>query len=692
MDISTESAFAPKRIDIENSLDGSKTENSFSFPNSPDILDLSGLDFNNDETWLYEPKRSSATDYNNWLQKTPFTMPFNQENSENIKLKSSKVVDTRTFTRPKKKLLRPSIMDLEQFQPGGTETILENQNSKSSEEEYLNGVPKEPLHFDLSQPASINHFESMINSIDSFQNMSPPSLVNSLCSSTFANLMESSFIKNDPVLREIRDKDFTESALLQDMEAPMFQSISESCCSLNSDTPESFLRKVSYNGSFRSNGTRNDIKEGGGERESGVMDVTFQKDKSIDKSDTNSQDSTFTPTSHRAESNSQSSPNSTILNGTYRKTPKRNATFRKADNPNRLSLNLTYDKQLNIYDNKEVSKSIETDIDKYTEDLDSTRTIGDTNSTKIIKRTDSVEELKRRYSNMDLNKLSYCQEGERNLEDDEFGDKEVEFERPVENERLSLGSAESLDRTSSLSNSSRGSNKMLNIGDIDDLTVDRGRVLPGLMSTPKVNMGVDKLWENNFLSPIVSLDKQTKSTLYSRVSNVDTYIKQTDSNKDTKMRRIHRTENISNQRPLQALPINFKGSYNNISNLKTASSNFGGSQPRLSKPSSRNSIRPPSASNLKTMGSQLKGSYTSLRPISANLPVAPPVGVTPNVVQMITRPNAKTENFPKEKVFAVPTIPVSALPRPTGIPRPQSRIPGLRSQNTRPASSKGLHY
>lgn len=104
-----------------------------------------------------------------------------------------------------------------------------------------------PLSFDLSQPTSTSIFERILADapgLDSFQNMSPPSLVNSMCSSTFTTLMESSYIKNDPILREIRDTDYSETVLLQDSDPPMFQSISDSCTSLSSDKTESFIKKV----------------------------------------------------------------------------------------------------------------------------------------------------------------------------------------------------------------------------------------------------------------------------------------------------------------------------------------------------------------------------------------------------------------------------------------------------------------
>lgn len=57
--------------------------------------------------------------------------------------------------------------------------------------------------------------------------------------------MENSYIKNDPVLREIRDTDYSETVLLQDSDPPMFQSFSESCSSLNSELAETFMKKVS---------------------------------------------------------------------------------------------------------------------------------------------------------------------------------------------------------------------------------------------------------------------------------------------------------------------------------------------------------------------------------------------------------------------------------------------------------------
>ncbi|CAH1124634.1 unnamed protein product [Ceutorhynchus assimilis] len=456
--------------------------------NSMSILDLSGLDLDDPETWLYVPRPKDQND-----------VP---------KLKSTKTIDTRTFTRPKKKYTRLSVNDIEQMLTEGNEMI-------SSFEE-----PSKPLQFDLSQPTSHN-FDSFILSADadSFQNMSPPSLVNSLCSSTFANLMENSFIKNDPVLREIRDKDFTETALLQDIEAPMFQSITESCSSLNSDSPESFVKRVSG---------RNNI----------MSDTITIIDSSNDnKNATYCMDNTIT----------------TNLNGTYRRTPKHNGTFRKSDfKNNRLSLK------------------------------------------------ESVPERR----------LSSSEEGSSDLNT---------LQTKEETKKSSLGSADSLDRMSSLSSSSKGSNKVLSMEDVQVIVEMQER---SLMSTPKAPIRTKKLWETNFISPIVASNKEALS-----------------DSEDYKPKNL----------PLKSVPNKIRASYSNISTLKTTA--LGGSHQNLYRPS-----------NLKTMGTKLKGSYTSLRPISANLPVVPPL------------------NGNGDSTFVKPQIPkASGLPRPTGIPRPASRIPGPRN-------------
>lgn len=177
------------------------------------------------------------------------------------KIDCRKSIDSRTFTRPKKRYSRPSIekynedlADINKPDNNNSYSSLlaaklqEMELEQDDNIESSNTSKSKPLSFDLSQPASASIFDKILDSVpelNSFQNMSPPSLINSMCSSTFTTLMENSYIKNDPVLREIRDADYSGSILLDDSDPPMFQSFSESCSSLNSELTETFIKKAS---------------------------------------------------------------------------------------------------------------------------------------------------------------------------------------------------------------------------------------------------------------------------------------------------------------------------------------------------------------------------------------------------------------------------------------------------------------
>ncbi|XP_050307777.1 uncharacterized protein LOC126744416 isoform X2 [Anthonomus grandis grandis] len=677
------------------------------------------------------------------------------------KLKSTKMIDTRTFTRPKKKFARPSINDIEQMYLSGSDV---NEMNSSTEDKYIsnNKVPQtvqeeqesespRPVQFDLSQPTSLHNFDSFTMNgldIDSFQNMSPPSLVNSLCSSTFANLMESSFIKNDPVLREIRDKDFTETAMLQDIEAPMFQSISESLSSINSDTPENFLKKVSRDQTFRRNVSvleSNNTTLTPEMCEDGVKGCNETFDIQISKGDP--QQNSKKSSTFRIETQSddtKTAPNKAeILNGTYRRTPKHHGTFRKADlKNNRFSLNLSYDttKEAQVLD-RDVSKSIENDMNTTNKE-DSTKSSGKT----VILSSDSMEELKKGYSceeQVDLNRITYCQSEKDDLNatyTEEHVSSEVNSTVEI-NKRSSLGSADSLDRMSSLSSSSKGSNcKVLSMEDVQAIVEMQERSLAQVMSTPKgpIVGGKKSLWAHNFISPIVANNrdhlsdsdlsddyKSVNSQPSSKVS-LDNWTNPSAKNlphpipnKDVKIKTSQRSAYTISNKPLQALPSGIRGSYSNISTLKNTKLTLGGSQQNLYRPPSQ-MVRPPSTSNLQTMGTKLKGSYTSLRPISANLPVAPPIEEGNfNGTQTITRSHRSNKGVnvakmqvpaPQTKLISVPAqvggdstfvkpqsagggTKTSGLPRPTGIPRPASRIPGPRSTtNLRPVTFRSTNY
>lgn len=200
-----------------------------------------------------EGPETSTSDLHTWLRGD--THDFTAENfsSQSMKLLSqlnktspSKFIDSRTFTRPKKRYSRPSLekYNEELFDPNSSENnpsllAAKLQEMELDNDDSNNTPPNKPFNFDLSQPTNTSIFEKILAEapgIDSFQNMSPPSLVNSMCSSTFTTLMDSSFIKNDPVLREIRDTDYSETVLLQDSDPPMFQSITDSFLSEKSET------------------------------------------------------------------------------------------------------------------------------------------------------------------------------------------------------------------------------------------------------------------------------------------------------------------------------------------------------------------------------------------------------------------------------------------------------------------------
>uniref|UniRef100_V5GYX9 Uncharacterized protein n=1 Tax=Anoplophora glabripennis TaxID=217634 RepID=V5GYX9_ANOGL len=320
-----------------------------------DIIDITKIKFDSDETWLFKVSDTCPiTDLYGWLHNDDIKDEEYFLSTMKSQNESQKNFDSRTFTRPKKRFTRPSIEKYNE-EVYGNSSDAQNESSDCSRKtnDVSNSIIQEtsepiatsakPLNFDLTQPTNSYYFENILaNSaeIDSFQNMSPPSLVNSMCSSTFANLMESSFIKNDPVLREIRDTDYTETVLLQDSEPPMFQSITESCSSINSDTPESFLKKMSFNGTFRKNTTK-ELGPSFDKSNNSTIDLNTTYEKQFEVAPENSDPVQVTNNEEIHKINNHQFSN---LNGTYRRTPKSKGTFRKSDVKNTtLALNSTFD-------------------------------------------------------------------------------------------------------------------------------------------------------------------------------------------------------------------------------------------------------------------------------------------------------------------------------------------------------------
>lgn len=214
-----------------------------------ELLNLDDINFDNDEYWLYGTPSASAGSVQNWLYSNHYDARFTDSNAfpsqqldsfnnpSDNSLSAKKIFDSRTYTRPKKKFIRPSI---DRYR----DDLVEQPTIIKSMDKSDVTTPSKPLHFDLTQPMTCSRiFDNIAKNApdnDSFQNMSPPSLINSMCSSTFTAAMDSSIIRNDPVLREIRTADYkAEPLMLQSL-----QSLTESYSSINSDSAENYLRRT----------------------------------------------------------------------------------------------------------------------------------------------------------------------------------------------------------------------------------------------------------------------------------------------------------------------------------------------------------------------------------------------------------------------------------------------------------------
>ncbi|XP_044255420.1 uncharacterized protein LOC123005648 [Tribolium madens] len=604
-------------------------------PEDNDIIDSSKFNFSDDENWLCEcsSKSNTDTDLQNWLYGDG-----DESAPRDSKLKN---IDTRTFTRPKKRFTRPSIEkyneelygnDLKELTDSGIQL-----NGCSQDE-----TPTKPLHFDLGQASTSVYFDNILANapmVDSFQNMSPPSLVNSMCSSTFANLMENSFIKNDPVLREIRDTDFTVSILQQETE-PMFQSITESCSSLNSDIPEHFLKKVSF-------------EEKNEDEDTIILNTTFAKEDLKD---------------HTVTVND-------ILNNTFAKQDLRDQTVTINDTKieERLEGKQTKNETFNTYQSvpKSTNRFSDSQVLNHTfqrrkitkpalvkRDLNSTITVDSAKNTPDHEK--SFENIKRLLDrrgspSLDLNRLSYL------ADKNEQMNATFPSEIPKRNSFGSTDSGENLDFMSLSSGSSKSSKVRSTDGlnKIVDLQI---------MSTPKPRSKTTALWQNHEISPI------------------------RDRNSDPELSSNELPKAIRKQKSVghlaQKLP--------NPKSVNTLTKNpIRGSQPNLKISETRTLQKP---TNLNSMGHALKGSYTSLKPTNPNLPVAPPpldTTVTvknPTVAQVSPVPREVPKS--QDAQFAKPQPPRSGLPRPvTGIPRPVSRIPAPKSVRpfSKSAGYQGRH-
>ncbi|KAB0799346.1 hypothetical protein PPYR_07226 [Photinus pyralis] len=668
-----------------------------------ELIDVSNINFEDDETWLYaSPVRdSNVKDLKTWLyQDTTHLKDYNFYNNhlnltrELAELDTKKMIDSRTFTRPKKRFVRPSI---ETYNDGyfgmaklETDSVVEKSESNrtlqlddAQDVTVCGEVSSEqtPLKFDLSQPINTNIFDKIVltsSDVDSFQNMSPPSLINSMCSSTFTNLMENSMIKNDPLLREISVEDYTE-AMLQDYDPPVFRSITDSCSSINLDNPDSFIKQ-------HSGGTLNGIykKSVVGSREFSLNE-TFAAG---DKSDNSTLGDTYVKESSSDISSIDVCNNASVihnLNGTYRKSPHSKA-------------NETYEKLPLCRSNDNLNSTV-----TYTNDSN--------RFTSPRRRSYIIEKHSDLVSSQGIEK-------KRNS----FGH--------------SVGSSDSLDYLSSLSSSSRDSNKMLNMAEVDAIVLQQEQSLHA-MSTPKpTSKIISKLWEHehSMMSPVprdrLNTSDSEHSSSNDEYKTVKSNISASDSSSsvDAPHRRFElKTEplkiepkSLNGLKSMNKIP-DTKGSY---SNLKTVGTTLKGSCGNLkplgvSAKGASYASNKGSTTNLKTMSANLKGSYTQLKPVLLNLPCTDANNMYQSDSRGMKRPNipnnldvnTKTAEVAptlrdqvKPAAFsssnAKPQIKASGLPRPiSSIPRPSvSKIPGPKSRPltsrplSRPISRNNLDY
>lgn len=163
---------------------------------------------------LYVSEGSVASANSNTNDSSRLSETRNLTDLDVDKYNLKKNVDTRTFTRPKKRIIRPTLESISdncsdfnltksKFCNNQSE-IHDIEQIKIPENPFNNlslrkdvSISTGPLHFKLSDPVLNHSFDKILltasDGYDSFQNMSPPSLMNSLCSSSF---MDSSLIQN----------------------------------------------------------------------------------------------------------------------------------------------------------------------------------------------------------------------------------------------------------------------------------------------------------------------------------------------------------------------------------------------------------------------------------------------------------------------------------------------------------------
>ncbi|XP_017786215.1 PREDICTED: uncharacterized protein LOC108569248 [Nicrophorus vespilloides] len=645
--------------------------NSLEQVDDGDIIDVEQINLGNDESWLMETKSAQTLNLSSWLynHQDDCNNTFNSEQVESKPYALKKNIDTRTFTRPKKRNLGAALERYNEEDERRVSLSNEIHNYISNHEDTQK---HKPLDFDLSQPTYTHFFDNILASAkesDCFLNMSPPSLVNSMCSSTFTNLMESSMIKNDPVLREISNENYGEEALnFQVNETQQCQSFTESCSSINSDSPETFLQQTlpKLNGTFNNITTEEDkgifeenLEDSFNELIKGDR-VSFQKDTHAENIDPNITINKITANKFNAtyEKRNDNKFNNTFKKDSFSEVKILNSTFQKVqDNKEREKvLYEMQDNNLNQTFRKKVEETFSRKSSSIGYHSNSTETVDCNSTVNLDTKKNSPKNVSGGESDYNFEKVNSS------------------LESCKESPPLVISNSDNSDVISPILNTTRDI-EHTRMAEVEAIVQEQERSLR-VMSTPKPSKSLSKLFENARISPIPNLviksnysDSELSSEEYSTVRS-------TLSEKPTLERNV---KSLSNLKQTFEVPKSKM--------LYTMSDAKGGSL--LKRPESK--IRG-SCSNLRSLNSQLRKSYTNLQPYNSNLPnVGARTKVDLNATQIRS---AKQEVFkvpdtPKEQppssandTFVKPQSKMSSLPRPIssiGIHRSMSRIPGPKS-------------
>lgn len=433
-----------------------------------DLISVETMDFSDNERWLYVSESSLINpfigDLKQWLYEDFNKIDCSNSSafilSDTAKIDSRKFIDTRTFTRPKKRINRPS---LEQFADscytyGSSrshssdnfhETLSKFGMHSLSEDLSNDSIPIEhnfsettPIHFKVSEPVSNSVFDKILatanDSIDSFQNMSPPSLMDSLCSSTFTTLMDSGYVNQDHVPNDNNDtfvRAQNEAIILNENNDP----------------------NVTYSNEYKRR-----IGENIGIKEVSLNDTFEIKSKNKSREQLNS------------------------------------------------SLSKLSERDINTFQKNYSNKNIDSDIYNLSGTRTITKKLKAGNLTQVFKV--SCPDINRTYQknqdctlDLTFQKLSDSQP---NLTEDlkrTILNQSMELMHPTETYHSARsGSADSLDeRSSSISNSSKESgSKIFHMGDLENLARVQEQRLQHAMSTPNHSKKHFLLLEGNVISPI----------------------------------------------------------------------------------------------------------------------------------------------------------------------------------------------